>query len=83
MNREELTDFIFNFWIDWGAFNYDEREDDEIKYEIYNNLKTEQGIQKELSYIENEIHNGWDENSLEYTRLHELKNKINNYLEKR
>ena len=83
MNREELTDFIFNFWIDWGAFNYDEREDDEIKYEIYNNLKTEQGIQKELSYIENEIHNGWDEKSLEYTRLHELKNKINKYLEKR
>ena len=34
LNREELTDFIFNFWIDWGAFNYDERDDDEIKYEI-------------------------------------------------
>lgn len=79
MNKEKLRDYIFKFWNDWGAFNYDERDDDEIKYEIYNNLSSFKGIEKELDYIRQEFESGWDENSLEYERLDNLWNYINWY----
>lgn len=79
MNRKELTDYIFNFWYEWGAFNYDERTDDEIKTEIYNNLGNKKDIYNELEYISNEIESGWDEDSLEYKNLIELMKHINDY----
>ncbi len=79
MNREELTNYVFNFWNDWGAFNYEEREDEEIKAEIWENLNSKNGIEKELDYIRNEFESGWDENSLEYQELDKLWNYINWY----
>lgn len=80
MNRDELTDYIFNFWNNWGAFNYEERTDEEIEAEIWENLNSINGIDKELDFIRNEFEAGWDEDSLEYERLDELWNYINWYL---
>lgn len=82
MNRKELRDYIFDFWWNWGAFNYDERDDDEIKLEIYENLGTINGINKELNFLKYEFDAGWDKNSLEYKRLTELKNYIEYYKER-
>lgn len=79
MNREELTNYIFNFWYDWGAFNYEDRTDEEIKAEIYNNLETLDGVERELNFFRHEFDAGWDENSLEYQNLNILCNYINWY----
>lgn len=79
MNREELTDYIFNFWYDWGAFNYEDRTDEELKTMIFNNLKTLDGVEKELDIIRMEFESNWDENSLEYQNLDILWNYINWY----
>lgn len=82
MNRQELTDYIFKFWLDWGAFNYDERDDDEILLEIYNNLEDLKGIEKELYYVNEELmSNCWEESSLEYSNLTDIFNKISEYKE--
>lgn len=79
MSRTELTNYIFNFWNDWGAFYYEERLDEEIKAEIYNNLETLDGVEKELDYLRTEFESHWDENSLEYQNLDILWNYINWY----
>lgn len=80
MNIEELTDYIFNFWNNWGAFNYEERLDEEIKAEIYSNLKSLVGVEKELDYIRQEFEsNEWSEDSLEYQELDKMWNYINWY----
>lgn len=79
MNREELRDYIFDFWNNWGAFNYEERDDDEIKYDIYNNLGSLKGIETELDYLRQEFEAGWDEDSKEYEDLDKLWNYINWY----
>ena len=80
MNKEELRDYIFQFWWNWGAFNYDERDDDEIKFEIYNNLSSFEGIEKELDCIRSEFDsNEWSEDSLEYIELDKIWNYINWY----
>lgn len=78
-NRNILTDFVFNFWNNWGAFNYDERFDEEIKAEIWNNLNNQNGIEKEIDYVRQEFESGWDENSLEYKNLTELWDYLNYY----
>lgn len=79
MNKQELTNYIFNFWENWGAFNYDERDDNTIVNKISHNLTTLKGIEKELDYIRNEFENGWEENSLEYNNLCNLWNELNYY----
>lgn len=80
MSIEELTDYIFNFWNNWGAFNYEERLDEEIKAEIYGNLKSLDGVEKELDYIRQEFEsNEWSEDSLEYQELDKMWNYINWY----
>ncbi len=79
MSRTELTNYIFNFWNDWGAFNYEDRTDEELKTKIFNNLKTLDGVEKELDFIRHEFEAGWDENSLEYQNLNILWNYINWY----
>lgn len=79
MNREELTNYVFKFWQDWGAFNWDERTDEELKNEIYNHLGHSLGIDRELDYVRFEFEAGWDENSLEYERLTDLWNNLNYY----
>lgn len=76
MNRENLTNYIFDFWNNWGAFNYEERTDYELKKEIGENLKTMSGILRELRFLKHEFESGWSEESLEYRRLLELENKI-------
>lgn len=79
MSREKLTNYIFKFWDDWGAFNYENRSDTEIKEDIFNNLGTEEGIENELDFIRDEFESGWDEESLEYERLNEIWNYVNWY----
>lgn len=79
MSRNELTDYIFDFWLGFGAFNYDDRTDEELKSIIYNNLGSFKGIENELDAIRYELETGWDENSREYEELDKLWNYINWY----
>lgn len=79
MNRDELTDYIFNWWCEWGAFELDEREDEEIKAEIWENLSSKNGIEKELDYIRDEFEKYKDENSVEYEELDKIWNYLNWY----
>lgn len=80
MTKEELTDYIFNFWNNFGAFNHDERDDDEIIFEIITNLSSMEGIEKELDCIRYELEsNCWETDSLEYENLDKLWNYINWY----
>ena len=79
MTRDDLTNYIFKFWCGWGASELDERDDTEIKGEIFNNLGTEEGIERELDCLREEFDSGWDEDSLEYENLNTLWNYINWY----
>lgn len=79
MNREELTDYIYDFWENWGAFNYEERTNDALWHEIYDNLDSFEGIERELDTVRNEFESGWEEDSLEYEELDKLWNYINWY----
>ena len=78
MNREELTDYICNFWLEFGIPEYD-KDDDHLWHEIYDNLNSKNGIEKELDYIRQEFESGWDENSREYQDLDKLWNYVNWY----
>lgn len=51
MNKKELTDYVFTFWNNWGAFNFESATDEEIKNDIKKNLSSLDGIEKELNYI--------------------------------
>ncbi len=72
MTREKLTDYVFSFWNNWGAFNFESATDEEIKNEIKNNLSSLGGIEKELDYIKSEFESGWSEDSKEYEDLGKL-----------
>jgi hypothetical protein len=78
-NRDEMTEYTFNFWLNWGAFNHEERDDTEIKGEIFDNLGTKDGIERELDYLRQEFESGWDEDSQEYEDLDQLWNYLNWY----
>ena len=45
MNREELTDYVYDFWLNWGTPEY-EGTYDQLYSEIYNNLETLEGIEE-------------------------------------
>ena len=80
MTKEKLTDYIFTFWDNWGAFNFESATDEEIKNEIKKNLSNIDGIEKELDYIRLEFEGGcWDENSKEYKELDKLWDYLNLY----
>lgn len=79
MTKEELTDYIFSFWDNWGAFNFESATDEELKNEIKKNLSNSNGIEKELDYIRLEFENGWNENSKEYKDLENLWEYLNLY----
>ena len=79
MNKEELTNYIFNFWENWGAFNFEDRTDKELKDIINKNLSSFNGIENELDIIRDEFNSGWNENSIEYQELDKLWNYINWY----
>lgn len=80
MNKEKLTDYVFKFWDNWGAFNFESATDEEIKNEIKKNLSSLDGIEKELDYVRLEFENGsWDENSKEYKDLDKLWDYLNWY----
>lgn len=72
MTKEKLTDYVFTFWDNWGAFNFESATDEEIKNEIKNNLSSLGGIEKELDYIKSEFESGWSEDSKEYEDLEKL-----------
>lgn len=80
MTKEKLVDYVFKFWDNWGAFNFESATDEEIKNEIKKNLSSFDGIEKELDYVRLEFENGsWDENSKEYKDLDKLWNYLNWY----
>lgn len=77
-NINELTEYIFNFWINWGIPEYPGTDDD-LKNEIYTNLQSKEGIEKELDSIRCEFDAAYDENSKEYQDLDKIWNYINWY----
>lgn len=78
MNRDELTEYIYDFWVAFGVPEYNGTYD-MLYDEIYNNLGSLKGIKDELDTIKYELECGWDEDSLEYKNLIDLKNKILDY----
>ena len=81
MNKKELSNYIFNFWLDWGAYNYEPLSDEEILKSIEENLSTTKGIERELNFIKHEFEAGWSEESLEYKNLKKLQKLVNDYKE--
>ena len=81
MSIDLLTDKLFDFWNNWGCLDYSYKSEDQLKNEIYEHLKTSNGINKEIKYLNNELENGYDENSLEYKDIENLINLINMYKE--
>lgn len=79
MNREELTDYILDFWLNFGMQEHQEEENDYLWTEIYYNLGSFDGIEQELDAIRCEFEKGWSENSREYEELDKLWNYINWY----
>lgn len=80
LSREELSRYTFDFWLKWGAFNWNSKTDEELLEEIYTNLGTLEGIEKELDSVRCEFEsNCWSEESLEYENLDKLWNYLNWY----
>ena len=79
MNRNELTDYVFNFWL--GFINLDEynKTEEELFNEIYENLETLNGVEKELGMVRSAFESGWDEKSKEYQDLDDVWNELNYY----
>lgn len=79
MNRNELADYVFNFWV--GFINLDEynKTEEELFNEIYENLGTLNGVEKELDMVRSAFESGWDEESKEYQDLDDVWNKLNYY----
>lgn len=78
MNRFELTDYILDFWLNWGTPEY-EGTNEQLYDEIYRNLMTLDGIEKELDIVRSEFESGWDEKSKEYQDLCNLWDELNYY----
>lgn len=79
MNRNELADYVFNFWL--GFINLDEynKTEEELFNEIYENLETLNGVEKELDMVRSAFESGWDEKSKEYQDLDDVWNELNYY----
>lgn len=75
---DELTEYICNFWINWGMPEYPGTNED-LKKEVYHNLQSKDGIEKELDSVRCEFDEAWDENSKEYQDLDKMWNYINWY----
>lgn len=78
MNRKQLTDYIFKFWLDFGIPEY-QKSDEELRNEIFNNLGSFGGIEKELDAIRCAFEIGFVEDSKEYNELEKLWNYVNWY----
>lgn len=78
MNREELTEYIYDFWLKWGGIEEDAVYD--LLYcEIYDNLETLEGVEEELDVVRLEFEVGYEEDSLEYNNLCDLWDNLNYY----
>lgn len=71
MNRKQLTDYIFEFWLDFGIPEC-QKSDEELRNEIFNNLGSFEGIEKELDTIRCAFEIGFVEGSKEYNELEKL-----------
>lgn len=78
MNREELTNYILNFWLNWGIPEY-QGTNEQLYDEIYENLGNFEGIEKELDSVRCEFEVGFNTDSLEYINLDKLWNYLNWY----
>lgn len=78
MNREELTEYIYDFWLKWGMPEY-EGTYDQLYCEIYDNLETLEGVEEELDVVRLEFEVGYEEDSLDYKNLCDLWNNLNYY----
>lgn len=81
MNKKDLTDYVFKFWDNWGAFDFESATDEEIKNEIKKNLSSFDGIEKELDFVRCEFERAYlkSEDSKEYEGLEKLWNYLNWY----
>ena len=78
MSREELTNYVLDFWLKWDIPEYEE-DNDYLYCEIYNNLETLDGVEKELDSARCLFESGIEENTLEYENLDKLWNYLNWY----
>ena len=77
-NIDDLTNCIFDFWTNWCIQGYSGTDDD-LRHEIYSNLTSKEGIERELDNIRYEFDTGWSEDSIEYQELDKMWNYINWY----
>ena len=77
MKREELTDYVYDFWLKWGIPEYD-GDYDQLYSEIYDSLGNTYGVDREINIVISEFESGWSEDSLEYKNLCELKQQCSN-----
>lgn len=68
--REELSNCIVNFWYNLSEYNYDT-----LYSEVYDNLGTKEGIERELDVIRDMFDTGYKENE----ELDNLWNYVNWY----
>lgn len=78
MNRKDLTDYLLDFWLNWGVPEY-EGTNEQLYNEIYDNLGTKEGIERELDTIRIEFESGYEEDSKEYQDLDEVWENLNSY----
>ena len=78
MSRYELRNYIFNLWNSLSMFDGDERDNEEILEEIYDNLGNKEGIDTEIDYVRQELEK-WEKDSLQYEGLDKLWNYLNWY----
>lgn len=79
MTKEELTNYIYDFWYNFGCYDeFFERDEKDIKEEIKEDLSNDYGIEKELDAVRLQYEN-YDEEDWEYDHLDELWNYLNWY----
>lgn len=79
MNREELTEYIYDFWLNYRKIKKNDGTYDLLYCEIYDNLETIEGVEQELDMVRLEFELGYEENSLEYKNLCDLWDNLNYY----
>jgi hypothetical protein len=79
MNKQELTNYVYDFWKNHRGIKKINGTYDYLYNEISNNLETLKGVERELDMIRLEFELGYEENSLEYNNLCDLWDNLNYY----
>lgn len=79
MNKQELTEYVYDFWLKHRGMTKGKGTHDHLYNEISNNLETLKGVEQELDMVRLEFDLGYEEDSLEYKNLCDLWNNLNYY----